>query len=69
MAFAPCLVEIMLPALRMPRSLGHHLRVRLFVTEGTVEKHIHSILMKLPLPETEDDRRRVLAVMIYLDAR
>jgi DNA-binding NarL/FixJ family response regulator len=41
----------------------------LFVTEGTVEKHVHSILGKLPLPETEDDHRRVLAVLTYLEAR
>jgi DNA-binding NarL/FixJ family response regulator len=41
----------------------------LFVTEGTVEKHVHNILVKLRLPETEDDHRRVLAVVTYLDAR
>jgi serine/threonine-protein kinase PknK len=40
---------------------------RLFVTEGTVEKHVHSILMKLRLPETDDDHRRVLAVITFLD--
>ena len=42
---------------------------QLWITEGTVEKHVHSILMKLRLPETEDDHRRVLAVVTYLDAR
>jgi DNA-binding NarL/FixJ family response regulator len=42
---------------------------QLWITEGTVEKHVHSILMKLRLPATEDDQRRVLAVITYLDAR
>jgi DNA-binding NarL/FixJ family response regulator len=41
---------------------------RLWVTEGTVEKHVHSILAKLRLAETDDDHRRVLAVVTYLDA-
>jgi DNA-binding NarL/FixJ family response regulator len=41
----------------------------LVVTEGTVEKHVHSILSKLLLPETGDDHRRVLAVLTFLDAR
>jgi DNA-binding NarL/FixJ family response regulator len=41
----------------------------LWITEGTVEKHVHSILRKLRLPETEDDSRRVLAVITFLDAR
>ena len=42
---------------------------RLWVTEGTVEKHVHSILAKLRLPETDDDHRRVLAVVTFLEAR
>jgi DNA-binding NarL/FixJ family response regulator len=42
---------------------------QLWVTEGTVEKHVQSILRKLRLPEAEDDHRRVLAVVTYLDAR
>jgi DNA-binding NarL/FixJ family response regulator len=42
---------------------------RLWVTGGTVEKHVHSILAKLRLPETEDDHRRVLAVVTFLETR
>jgi DNA-binding NarL/FixJ family response regulator len=42
---------------------------RLYITEGAVEKHVRSILMKLHLPGTEDDHRRVLAVVTYLEAR
>jgi DNA-binding NarL/FixJ family response regulator len=42
---------------------------RLWITEGTVEKHVRSILARMRLPETEDDHRRVLAVLAYLESR
>jgi DNA-binding NarL/FixJ family response regulator len=41
----------------------------LWVTEATVEKHVHGILMKLSLPEAHDVHRRVLAVLTFLRAR
>jgi DNA-binding NarL/FixJ family response regulator len=42
---------------------------RLFITEGTVEKHVNSILSKLQLSDSENDHRRVLAVIAYLEGR
>jgi DNA-binding NarL/FixJ family response regulator len=42
---------------------------RLWITEGTVEKHVRSILARMQLPETEDDHRRVLAVLAYIESR
>jgi DNA-binding NarL/FixJ family response regulator len=41
---------------------------RLVITERTVEKHVTSILGKLRIPESQDDHRRVLAVLAYLGA-
>ena len=41
---------------------------RLWVAEGTVEKHVRSIMTKLNLADTDDDHRRVRAVVTYLDS-
>jgi DNA-binding NarL/FixJ family response regulator len=41
---------------------------QLWVTEGTIEKHVSSILTKLNLPETANDHRRVRAVIAFLEA-
>ena len=40
----------------------------LTITEGATEKHISNIFGKLQLPDTQDDHRRVLAVLTYLGA-
>ncbi len=39
----------------------------LFVSEGTVEKHVGAILMKLDIPVAAEDHRRVLAVIAFLE--
>jgi DNA-binding NarL/FixJ family response regulator len=41
---------------------------RLFVTEKAVSKHSSSIFSKLDLALSDDDNRRVLAVLAYLNA-
>jgi DNA-binding NarL/FixJ family response regulator len=40
----------------------------LFLTQGAVEKHVTSIFAKLGLPPSNDDHRRVLAVLRHLEA-
>jgi DNA-binding NarL/FixJ family response regulator len=45
---------------------NHAIARSLFVTEGAVEKHVKNIFGKLGLAQTEDDHRRVLAVLTYL---
>jgi DNA-binding NarL/FixJ family response regulator len=42
---------------------------QLWLTEGTVEKHVRSILSKLNLREAADDHRRVRAVITFLESR
>jgi DNA-binding NarL/FixJ family response regulator len=44
-------------------GIAHRLRV----AEGTIEKHVRSILTKLGIPEATESHRRVLAVLAFLD--
>ncbi|MGD0197374.1 MAG: response regulator transcription factor [Solirubrobacteraceae bacterium] len=38
------------------------------ITQGAVEKHVSNVLAKLDVPQTDDDHRRVLAVLEFLRA-
>ena len=40
---------------------------KMFITEKAVGKHTNSIFGKLNLEQSEDDNRRVLAVLAYLE--
>ncbi|MFI6597619.1 response regulator [Nonomuraea sp. NPDC050536] len=48
---------------RSNAAIGHQLTI----SASAVNKHISSIFGKLHLPESEDDNRRVLAVLAYLN--
>ena len=41
---------------------------RLFITEKAVSKHAVGIFAKLDLAPSDDDNRRVLAVLAYLES-
>ena len=42
---------------------------RLVITESAVEKHVRRIFAKLNLPPSEENHRRVLAVLAFLSSR
>lgn len=42
---------------------------RLYISEGAVEKHVRNIFTKLQLADTQEENRRVLAVLTFLEAR
>jgi DNA-binding NarL/FixJ family response regulator len=48
---------------------NHAIAERLFVTDHTIEKHVHSIFATLRLPPSPDDHRRVRAVITYLNSQ
>ena len=50
---------------RSNRAIGE----RLFISEHTVEKHVHRIFATLRLPQSPEDHRRVLAVVTYLNSQ
>jgi DNA-binding NarL/FixJ family response regulator len=49
---------------RSNRAIGE----RLFISEHTVEKHVKNIFATLRLRESDEDHRRVLAVVTFLNA-
>jgi DNA-binding NarL/FixJ family response regulator len=56
-----------LSAMAEGRSNGA-IAAHLVVSEGAVEKHVSSIFAKLALPPAEQDHRRVLAVLRFLES-
>jgi DNA-binding NarL/FixJ family response regulator len=47
---------------------NHGVATLLGITEGATEKHISNIFGKLDLPDSQNDHRRVLAVLAYLES-
>ena len=47
---------------RSNRAIGE----RLVISQGAVQKHVSAIFNKLGLPASEDDDRRILAVLAYI---
>jgi DNA-binding NarL/FixJ family response regulator len=54
---------------RMAEGLSNAgIAAALFISDGAVEKHVANIFMKLDLPQSENENRRVLAVLRYLQS-
>ncbi|MGA4992835.1 hypothetical protein [Nonomuraea bangladeshensis] len=47
---------------------GWAIAAALFLSYGSVEKHVTQIFTELGLPSSDNDHRRVLAVLRYLQA-
>jgi DNA-binding NarL/FixJ family response regulator len=60
-------VDVRLPPRFTNEGLAAAIEARLGVSEKAVSKHINNIFAKLDLLPAEDDHRRVLAVLRYLD--
>jgi DNA-binding CsgD family transcriptional regulator len=60
--------EIQVLALMAEGRSNSAIAQRLVVSEKAVSKHCTSIFAKLDLPPSDDDNRRVLAVLAYLDS-
>jgi serine/threonine-protein kinase PknK len=63
------IVDIRMPPTHTEGRSSTGIARQLWVTKGTMENRVHSILTKPALPETDDDHRRVLAVVTFLEAR
>ncbi|MEV0630978.1 response regulator transcription factor [Nonomuraea wenchangensis] len=52
----------------MAEGRSHNAIAALFLSYGSVEKHVTQIFTKLGLSPSDNDHRRVLAVLHYLQA-